>query len=242
MHRDIKPKNILVESRVPFRLKLADFGFATDTSSMMTFCGTDIYMPPAIGLVREPYGRDVDLWSLGIVVIEYAYGLPRRQLFLENGKLRYEDWKVTLEEVIEWEEANEDEMARFLGGTMCSDSSKKRVSAEHCRKMVLTPGARSTFLARGDPSGATKTASPAPADSGPPPLTSNVASSAGTGRTLRDSRQGEMAPNTIHRPGNATHRPGASNTRVPALDAGRKRHKDDSSASGVGAKRPWPAK
>jgi serine/threonine protein kinase len=47
-HRDLKPANVLVYSRDPFVIKLADFGLATEISILQTFCGTIDYAAPQI--------------------------------------------------------------------------------------------------------------------------------------------------------------------------------------------------
>ena len=75
-HRDIKPANILVQSRMPFAIKLADFGLAKNDSSLKTFCGSNEYAAPEIW-GRHHYTVMVDIWSLGVVVLEYAYDLPQ---------------------------------------------------------------------------------------------------------------------------------------------------------------------
>ncbi len=75
-HRDIKPENILVQSRIPFVIKLVDFGLAKNDSTFKTFCGTNEYAAPEIWEHRH-YTTMVDIWSLGVVVLQYGYGLPR---------------------------------------------------------------------------------------------------------------------------------------------------------------------
>lgn len=40
-HRDIKPEDILVQSRIPFVIELGDFGLAKNDSIFLTFCGSD---------------------------------------------------------------------------------------------------------------------------------------------------------------------------------------------------------
>ena len=75
-HRDIKPANILVRSRMPFVIKLVDFGLAKNDSSLKSFCGSNEYAAPEIW-ERDHYTAMVNIWSLGVVVLEYAYGLPQ---------------------------------------------------------------------------------------------------------------------------------------------------------------------
>ena len=75
-HRDIKPENILVRCRTPFVIKLVDFGLARHDSTFETFCGSNQYAAPEIWEHR-PYTVMVDIWSLGVVVLEYGYRLPK---------------------------------------------------------------------------------------------------------------------------------------------------------------------
>ncbi|KAL9029909.1 MAG: hypothetical protein Q9196_001912 [Gyalolechia fulgens] len=75
-HRDLKPENILVESRSPLSVKLADFGLANDKPDLDTECGTQLYTAPEVYLGRI-YTPLVDLWSLGVIIFEYVYGLPQ---------------------------------------------------------------------------------------------------------------------------------------------------------------------
>jgi serine/threonine protein kinase len=74
-YRDLKPENILVERRSPLHLRFADFGMASDQPDLKTFCGTELYVAPEI-LKGGDYTTAVDVWSLGVIVLEYMYGLP----------------------------------------------------------------------------------------------------------------------------------------------------------------------
>ncbi|KAI0008693.1 kinase-like domain-containing protein [Xylariaceae sp. FL0662B] len=83
-HRDIKPENILVKYRDPGRnpddlcIKLSDFGLAKIGDSLQTDCGSETYCPPEIWLSRlqQTYTKAVDIWSLGVVILRFAYALP----------------------------------------------------------------------------------------------------------------------------------------------------------------------
>lgn len=75
VHRDLKPENILVESRSPLSIKLADFGLANDKPDLKTICGTQRYTAPEV-YWGSKYTASVDLWSLGVIILQYMYGLP----------------------------------------------------------------------------------------------------------------------------------------------------------------------
>ena len=68
---DIKPQNILCESRAHFRL--ADFGLAKEGLILMTFKGTRHFMAPEM-FEDRPYTAAVDLWALGMVIAWLMYG------------------------------------------------------------------------------------------------------------------------------------------------------------------------
>ena len=67
IHRDIKPQNILISDNGTY--KLGDFGTARafEHTASATKAGTETYMAPEITR-REKYGRDVDTYSLGLVM------------------------------------------------------------------------------------------------------------------------------------------------------------------------------
>ncbi len=75
MHRDIKPKNILLTNKRRI-LKIADFGFAKKCNQQSlydTVCGSPLYMAPEI-MNNSMYNNQTDLWSTGMILYEMLYG------------------------------------------------------------------------------------------------------------------------------------------------------------------------
>ncbi|CAI5702446.1 unnamed protein product [Peronospora effusa] len=80
VHRDLKPENLLLTSKDDdASIKLADFGFAKkvefDTVGLVTACGTPGYVAPEI-LEGKPYGKTVDIWSIGVITYILLCGYP----------------------------------------------------------------------------------------------------------------------------------------------------------------------
>jgi serine/threonine protein kinase len=75
-HRDLKPANVLLLYRHPIYIKVTDFGVASKSDSLRTFCGTDLYVAPEVRAGKR-YGNKVDIWSVGIITLELSIGLPQ---------------------------------------------------------------------------------------------------------------------------------------------------------------------
>ncbi|XP_021797474.1 dual specificity mitogen-activated protein kinase kinase 5 isoform X6 [Papio anubis] len=75
LHRDVKPSNMLVNTRG--QVKLCDFGVSTQlvNSIAKTYVGTNAYMAPE-RISGEQYGIHSDVWSLGISFMEDSPVLP----------------------------------------------------------------------------------------------------------------------------------------------------------------------
>ncbi|KAI4268409.1 MAG: hypothetical protein LQ337_007857, partial [Flavoplaca oasis] len=133
-HRDLKPENILVERRSPLHLQFADFGLASDQLDLKTFCGTEQYSAPEI-YTGENYTTAVDIWSLGVIVLEYVYGLPTlRTQARMNGKAVLREhglaWCCRLVEYAnDWDS---DSLINLLTTEMLQMDAGQRLSARNC--------------------------------------------------------------------------------------------------------------
>lgn len=81
VHRDLKPENLLyVSAADDAAIKISDFGLANMSdpkrkSRMHTACGTPGYVAPEV-LQNQPYGPEVDMWSLGVIIFILLCGFP----------------------------------------------------------------------------------------------------------------------------------------------------------------------
>ncbi|KAH9414849.1 hypothetical protein DERP_012439 [Dermatophagoides pteronyssinus] len=121
IHRDLKSSNILLDQPIgegrwlEKQLKLTDLGLArelTDSTSMMTPCGTYAWMAPE-SITHSKFSKASDVWSFGVVLWELltaeipykniagaavAYGIGNRQLTLPIPKNCPEELKHILQE------------------------------------------------------------------------------------------------------------------------------------------------
>ncbi|KDN37265.1 Pkinase-domain-containing protein [Tilletiaria anomala UBC 951] len=75
VHRDLKLENVLLDERC--NVKLGDFGFTREFEErrlMDTFCGTTGYAAPEMLAGKKYLGKQVDLWSLGIILYALLCG------------------------------------------------------------------------------------------------------------------------------------------------------------------------
>jgi serine/threonine-protein kinase Chk2 len=86
VHRDLKPENILLEIEDGIKVKISDFGLAKivgEREMMTTLCGTPLYVAPEIirgtfdsQYKEKGYGKEVDVWSLGVILYVLLSGVP----------------------------------------------------------------------------------------------------------------------------------------------------------------------
>ncbi|RSL94134.1 hypothetical protein CEP52_012822 [Fusarium oligoseptatum] len=118
IHRDLKPGNILLATRKPIHVKVADFGISGSAADEYnTQCGTELYAAPE--LWNPPYTEKIDIWSVGIIVMELWVGLP---------KYNRDTWA---EDVMARKKRAPKDVRRFLHHLLQS-SSGKRLPARDC--------------------------------------------------------------------------------------------------------------
>lgn len=75
VHRDLKLENILVDEQI--NLKVADFGFATykKINKLKSYRGTMTYMAPEIKEGKQYDGRQIDIFSTGVILFIIVQGI-----------------------------------------------------------------------------------------------------------------------------------------------------------------------
>lgn len=78
-HRDLKPENLLFSDPSDnAHIMISDFGLSKifdDVEMMKTACGTPGYVAPEV-LKRQGYGKEVDIWSIGVITYILLCGYP----------------------------------------------------------------------------------------------------------------------------------------------------------------------
>ena len=125
-HRDIKPENILVRSRTPeLFIKLCDFGLSTQSSSLKTRCGTELYA--AAEIFTGFYTKSVDIWAMGVLGYQYIKGLPKH-----TSNLTFWDWSRKIRRAVDQTNHDDHDGAISLLKSMLELNPLDRPSAKAC--------------------------------------------------------------------------------------------------------------
>ena len=132
IHRDIKAENVLLKDG---EAKVADLGSSTFKDITTSYVGTPLYMAPEViwksDIDENSYGREVDIWSLGILFHELLYGKrpfegkkgPQIRDMIVNAKFEAEKVDYVSEE------------ARNLLNNMLKREPKERITIDQIRKL-----------------------------------------------------------------------------------------------------------
>lgn len=126
VHRDLKPENLLYYNQDDdSKIMISDFGLSKseDSGIMATACGTPGYVAPEV-LQQKPYGKAVDVWSIGVIAYILLCGYPPfydendANLFAQIIKGEYEFDSPY------WDEIS-DSAKDFISHLMCCDPSQR---------------------------------------------------------------------------------------------------------------------
>ncbi|KAH3816816.1 hypothetical protein DPMN_118339 [Dreissena polymorpha] len=136
VHRDLKPENLLYYSNDPdSKIMISDFGLSKieDSGTMATACGTPGYVAPEV-LAQQPYGKEVDCWSIGVIAYILLCGYP--PFYDENDAALFQQiLKAEFEfDSPYWDDISES-AKEFIRNLMCKDP-KKRFT---CKQAISFP-------------------------------------------------------------------------------------------------------
>ncbi|KAJ0170042.1 hypothetical protein K1T71_014648 [Dendrolimus kikuchii] len=134
IHRDLKAGNVL--ATMQGGVKLADFGVSAKNKSTLqkhdTFIGTPYWMAPEVVLCEtfrdHPYDFKVDIWSLGITLIEFAQMEPPNHEMTPMRvllKIQKSD-PPTLDEPSRWSKTFND----FIAKALVKDPEKRPTASD----------------------------------------------------------------------------------------------------------------
>lgn len=134
IYRDIKPENILLDQNG--HLCLTDFGLAKELSGdskTNTFGGTPEYLAPEV-VAGQGHDRNVDWWSLGILLYELVVGLP--PFYSQNIKEMYH--RITAG-VLRFPPSLSENCKKFIIGLLNRDPTKRLGAASDIEEVKTHP-------------------------------------------------------------------------------------------------------
>jgi len=147
VHRDLKPENLLYMCPDDdARIMLSDFGLSkmlyNDSAMLQTACGTPGYVAPEI-LLQQPYGKAVDVWSIGVIAYILLCGYP--PFYDENDSNLFEQIKKAEYEFDApyWDEIS-DSAKDFISHLMEKCPSKRYTCEESLDHPWISGGMAST--------------------------------------------------------------------------------------------------
>ncbi|KAG6012932.1 hypothetical protein E4U43_007579 [Claviceps pusilla] len=142
-HRDITPNNILVKTRHPLHIVLADFGVAKDAMELSTRRrGTRTYAAPEMHESQDGtnYTTAVDVWSRGVVVTKFLKLMPRNKVYYrleQRGLASHRAWcDIVVNHVQGSYECHWDKFRQFLVEKMLRLSPEERAAAQDCLEHI----------------------------------------------------------------------------------------------------------
>lgn len=128
-HCDVKPANILIDDE-NFRWKLADFGNSQtayhENDGLFFKRGTPSYSSPELFSTSSPYGKNVDMWAIGIITFQLHANWDHP---FYNGTNNRDFIKSIQEGVPIWNGSFTNDVKDFI--SLCLEKDKdKRISSE----------------------------------------------------------------------------------------------------------------
>ena len=147
-HRDLKPANILVAQLNPLHIVLSDFGVSKAVGNdemMLSFCGTALYNAPEVlrdGVrgTRRGYSNSIDIWALGVMMLELSFGLPdRSNLVNVRPDGHSQTWPMLIISKINYTKKSCDKLIELVA-QMVVHQPDARLSADECLQQGYESG------------------------------------------------------------------------------------------------------